>query len=97
MAVIIGPGVYNLLRYHYLTLCKGSKYVDSHKKRYLNVPLSAPTEEFANSSGGKKLSPRRREMKLRKNEMKLRKKQIKVPKNFFVARWRIRNIHGGIV
>ena len=31
-------------------------------------------------------------MKLRKNEMKLRKKQIKVLKNFFVPRWRIRNL-----
>ena len=35
-------------------------------------------------------------MKLRKNEMKLRKNEMKVPKNFFVPRWRFKNLHGGI-
>lgn len=90
MEVIIGLVVCNLPYYHYSTLRKDSKYVDSYKKRYLNAPLSAPTEEILNSSEGIFYSPRRRDMKLRKNAMKLRKKEIEVRKSFFVPRWRIR-------
>ena len=97
MAVIIGPVVCDLLHYHHLTSCKDSKYVDSYKKRYLDAPLSVSTEEFADSSVENGFSPRRAEIKVRKNEMKLRKNDFKVRRNSFVALWRIKDIHGGIV
>ncbi len=35
-------------------------------------------------------------MKVRKNEMKLRKNEMKVPKDFFVPRWIIDDLYGGV-
>ena len=54
-------------------------------------------EEIENRDGGKKKSPRKDKVIVRKNEMKLRKNEMKVRKNLSAPRWKIKNLHGGIV